>query len=142
MDGAKRELVAARLTKAQHDLASARKLAEPPDSLLDTALYHCQQSAEKAVKVLHCGEVVIVSSFFAGEVPYPFHRVEFRRVLWQRTNNQTLGLGLIPRLQVRMGVIGGVVVNQEHALGDGGKTHFVQTGTPGVEGVTAAIRRR
>lgn len=52
MDEAKRELVAAWLTKAQHDLASARKLAGPPDPLLDTALYHCQQAAEKAVKGL------------------------------------------------------------------------------------------
>ncbi len=40
------------LTKAQHDLASAKKLAGPPDPLLDTALYHCQQAAEKAVKGL------------------------------------------------------------------------------------------
>lgn len=52
MDEAKRELVAAWLTKAQHDVASAKKLAGPPDPLLDTALYHCQQAAEKAVKSL------------------------------------------------------------------------------------------
>jgi HEPN domain-containing protein len=44
------------LTKAHHDLRSVRQLlvAEPP--LLDTAAYHCQQAAEKALKaflVLH-----------------------------------------------------------------------------------------
>jgi len=50
MDDAKRELVRGWLTKAQHDLASARKLAAGPDPLLDTAIYHCQQAAEKAVK--------------------------------------------------------------------------------------------
>jgi HEPN domain-containing protein len=52
MDEAKRELVVAWLTKAQRDLASARKLAAPPEALLDTAIYHCQQAAEKAVKGL------------------------------------------------------------------------------------------
>jgi HEPN domain-containing protein len=52
MDEAKRELVAAWLTKGQDDLASARKLAAPPDPLLGTAIYHCQQAAEKAVKGL------------------------------------------------------------------------------------------
>ena len=50
MDEAKRELVQGWLIKAQHDLASARKLATDPDAYLDTAVYHCQQAAEKAVK--------------------------------------------------------------------------------------------
>lgn len=50
MDEAKRELVQSWLIKAQHDLASARKLATDPDAYLDTAVYHCQQAAEKAVK--------------------------------------------------------------------------------------------
>ena len=36
--------------KAAHDLASARKLAAGPDPYLDTACYHCQHAAEKAVK--------------------------------------------------------------------------------------------
>ncbi|HEV7671961.1 MAG TPA: HEPN domain-containing protein [Thermoanaerobaculia bacterium] len=38
------------LIKAQHDLDTARKLAQDPGPLLDTAIYHCQQAAEKAVK--------------------------------------------------------------------------------------------
>ena len=50
MDEAKRDLVRAWLTKAQHDLASAHKLSTDPDPYLDTAIYHCQQAAEKAVK--------------------------------------------------------------------------------------------
>jgi HEPN domain-containing protein len=50
MDEAKRELVQNWLTKAQHDLAAARKLSTEPDPYLDTAIYHCQQAAEKAVK--------------------------------------------------------------------------------------------
>ncbi len=50
MDEAKRDLVRAWLTKAQHDLASAHKLSTDPDPYLDTAIYHCQQAAEKAIK--------------------------------------------------------------------------------------------
>jgi HEPN domain-containing protein len=50
MDQAKRDLVKAWLIKAQHDLAAARKLSTEPDSYLDTAIYHCQQAAEKAIK--------------------------------------------------------------------------------------------
>jgi len=43
-------LVQSWLVKAQHDLATARKAASEPDPYLDTAIYHCQQAAEKAVK--------------------------------------------------------------------------------------------
>jgi HEPN domain-containing protein len=50
MDEAKRELVQTWLIIAQHDLAAARKLSADPDPYLDTAIYHCQQAAEKAVK--------------------------------------------------------------------------------------------
>ena len=50
MTDAKAQLVQSWLTKAQHDLASARVLATSDPPLLDTAIYHCQQAAEKAVK--------------------------------------------------------------------------------------------
>ena len=50
MTDAKAQLVQSWLTRAQHDLASARVLAASDPPLLDTALYHCQQAAEKAVK--------------------------------------------------------------------------------------------
>lgn len=36
--------------RADHDLRSARALASLADPLLDTAIYHCQQAAEKSVK--------------------------------------------------------------------------------------------
>jgi len=50
MDEAKALEVRQWMLKARRDLASARvlALAEPP--LLDTAVYHCQQAAEKALK--------------------------------------------------------------------------------------------
>ena len=50
MDDAKRELVKAWLIKAQHDSAAAHKLAAEPNAYLDAAIYHCQQTAEKAIK--------------------------------------------------------------------------------------------
>jgi HEPN domain-containing protein len=43
-------LVQSWLVKALHDLATARKVASEPDPYLDTAIYHCQQTVEKAVK--------------------------------------------------------------------------------------------
>jgi HEPN domain-containing protein len=50
MTDAKTQLVQSWLTKAQHDLASARVLSTTNPPILDTAIYHCQQAAEKAVK--------------------------------------------------------------------------------------------
>ena len=61
MDEARRRLVRGWMIKAQHDLDTARKLAQGPDPILDTAIYHCQQAAEKAVKgFLAChGQTVV-----------------------------------------------------------------------------------
>lgn len=58
MTDAHRQLVQSWLTKAQHDLASARVLAASAPPLLDTAIYHCQQAAEKAVKayLVYCNQ--------------------------------------------------------------------------------------
>ena len=50
MDEGLRDEVRGWLQKSRHDLGSARKLAAAPDPYLDTAIYHCQQAAEKAVK--------------------------------------------------------------------------------------------
>ena len=52
MDKATLELAGNWLLKAQRDLATARKLAAGPEPYLDTAIYHCQQAAEKAIKGL------------------------------------------------------------------------------------------
>ena len=40
------------LLKAQQDLASADTLRAPEASLLESAAFHCQQAAEKALKAL------------------------------------------------------------------------------------------
>jgi HEPN domain-containing protein len=46
----KDELVQNWLIKAQHDLLAAKKLSIEPEIYADIAIYHCQQSAEKAVR--------------------------------------------------------------------------------------------
>jgi HEPN domain-containing protein len=50
MDESKINLVRSWLTKAQHDLSSAERLADGPNPILDTAIYHCQQAVEKTLK--------------------------------------------------------------------------------------------
>ena len=40
------------LVKAENDLASAKLLASAAQPLRDTAIYHCQQAGEKALKAL------------------------------------------------------------------------------------------
>lgn len=50
MSGTREELVRSWLIKAHRDLLSAHELASADIPLLDTAAYHCQQAAEKAVK--------------------------------------------------------------------------------------------
>ena len=47
---AKRALTRKWVMKARRDLLSAKKLARGKESYLDTAIYHCQQTAEKVVK--------------------------------------------------------------------------------------------
>ena len=47
---AKRSLVRKWLVKARRDLLSAKRLVRGSDPYLDTAIYHCQQCVEKAVK--------------------------------------------------------------------------------------------
>lgn len=50
MTTAHQSLVINWLTKAKHDLGTARKIAVGPEPYLDTAIYHCQQAAEKVLK--------------------------------------------------------------------------------------------
>jgi HEPN domain-containing protein len=50
MDSAKAAEVRQWLVKADHDLQSAQRLMAGDPPLLDTAVYHCQQAAEKSLK--------------------------------------------------------------------------------------------
>ena len=47
---AKRSLAHNWLLKSRRDLLSAKRLARGAEPYLDTAIYHCQQSVEKAIK--------------------------------------------------------------------------------------------
>jgi HEPN domain-containing protein len=47
---AKQSLVRKWLNKARRDLLSAKRLVRGSEPYLDTAIYHCQQCVEKAVK--------------------------------------------------------------------------------------------
>jgi HEPN domain-containing protein len=46
------------LIKAYHDLISAKKLAQDQEPVLDTAIYHTQQCAEKALKGRCAGRLI------------------------------------------------------------------------------------
>nr|VFK18515.1 MAG: HEPN domain-containing protein [Candidatus Kentron sp. LPFa]VFK33073.1 MAG: HEPN domain-containing protein [Candidatus Kentron sp. LPFa] len=50
MNTAKQQLIQSWLDKAEHDLSAARILAASTEPVLDAAIYHCRQAAEKAVK--------------------------------------------------------------------------------------------
>ena len=50
MDDTKREWVRSWLTKAHSDLRSACALMALAEPATDTAIYHCQQAAEKSLK--------------------------------------------------------------------------------------------
>lgn len=50
MDKEMAEIARQWLVKARNDLDTARQLAALPDGHLDTAIYHCQQTAEKVLK--------------------------------------------------------------------------------------------
>jgi len=50
MDDAKAVEIQQWMTKARHDVESARLLLAGDPQILDTAVYHCQQTAEKAFK--------------------------------------------------------------------------------------------
>ena len=58
MGDVRQELWISWLTKSGNDLRSARLLGAVDDGLLDTAIYHCQQAAEKAVKAYLVGRGV------------------------------------------------------------------------------------
>ena len=48
------------LRKARHDIETARRAVNHAEPITDTAVYHCQQAAEKTLKavLIHYGEPV------------------------------------------------------------------------------------
>ena len=60
MDEALAKLTCEWLTKALHDLQTARITVNAADGPLDTAIYHCQQAGEKSVKAWLTSQIVAV----------------------------------------------------------------------------------
>lgn len=81
MEDPKTELVRNWLTKANSDLRSARILAQSADAPRDTAIYHCQQAGEKAVK-----------GFLAWS-DHPLEKTHDIRVLAKLARNYEPGFG-------------------------------------------------
>jgi HEPN domain-containing protein len=59
------------MIKAYHDLISAKKLAQDEEPILDTAIYHTQQCAEKALKCYLSYKHAEELSPFATAYRYP-----------------------------------------------------------------------
>jgi len=77
------------LAKSKGDLDSARKLAAEPDPILETAIYHCQQAAEKALK----GLLVLRDQ--------PFDKVhDVRPLISQASALQARFAGLMPEAEL------------------------------------------
>ena len=90
MDEAKHREIGQWLVKAQHDLGSARCLMTGDAPYLDTAVYHCQQAAEKALKAflaLHdipfpkTHDLVLLSDFCQTKDPTFQSLAEFAEML-------------------------------------------------------------
>ncbi len=72
-----------------------------------------RQSGEQGVDA---GEEAIVRAVLAGVLPQPFGRIQFRRVGWQLMHLQPMPVGSEPCPDLRILVVGGVVLNQNRAL--------------------------
>lgn len=74
----KQQLVGAWLAKAHSDLDTARLLIRDEKRLLDVAMYHCQQTAEKAIKAWLTAHDLIFPKTHALEAfsLYVFHLIK------------------------------------------------------------------
>ena len=57
------EIVKNWIVKAQHDLLAAQKLSSDSEIYSDIAIYHCQQSAEKASEIFN-----FITSLLSDEI--------------------------------------------------------------------------
>jgi len=72
-----------------------------------------RQSGEQGVDA---AEEAVVRSVLAGVLPQAFGRVQFRRVGWQLMHFQPMPVGLEPCPDLRILMVGGVVLNQNRSL--------------------------
>ena len=88
MDEATLEIVRDWLTRASHDLYSARILAGARESPLDTAIYHCQQTAEKAVKAF------LVSKEISPEKTHDIRKLTLEAVVHEPRFNEVMDMAV------------------------------------------------
>ena len=86
MADTRKELLRSWLTKAASDLRSARILGSTDDAPLDTAIYHCQQTAEKAVKAF------LVSQAIAPEKTHDIRRLTLAAAIHEPRFNELLDM--------------------------------------------------
>ena len=88
MDDTRRELLRSWLTKAASDLRTARILGSTEDAPLDTAIYHCQQVAEKAVKAF------LVSKEISPEKTHDIRKLTLEAAVHEPRFNEQLDMAV------------------------------------------------
>ncbi len=88
MDDTRKELLRSWLTKAASDLRSARVLGSADDAPLDTAIYHCQQTAEKAVKAF------LVSKKISPEKTHDIRKLTLEAVVHEPRFNEVMDMAV------------------------------------------------
>ena len=86
MDDTRLALLRSWLTKAASDLRGARILGSADDAPLDTAIYHCQQTAEKAVKAF------LVSKELSPEKTHDIRRLTLTAAAHEPRFNELLDM--------------------------------------------------
>jgi len=88
MDDTRKELLRSWLTKAASDLRSARVLGSADDAPLDTAIYHCQQTAEKAVKAF------LVSKEISPEKTHDMRKLTLEAAVHEPRFNEVMDMAV------------------------------------------------
>ena len=88
MDDTRRELLRSWLTKAASDLRSARVLGSADEAPLDTAIYHCQQTAEKAVKAF------LVSKEISPEKTHDIRKLTLEAAVHEPRFNEVMDMAV------------------------------------------------
>ena len=88
MADTRRELLRSWLTKAASDLRSARVLGSADDPPLDTAIYHCQQTAEKAVKAF------LVSKEISPEKTHDIRKLTLEAAVHEPRFNEVMDMAV------------------------------------------------
>ena len=89
MDDTRKELLRSWLTKAASDLRSARVLGSADDAPLDTAIYHCQQTAEKAVKAF------LVSKEISPEKTHDIRKLTLEAAVHEPRFNEVMEMAVV-----------------------------------------------